>query len=117
MALSAIAEVLPGTHRVVSFPLHGGFDERDTIDHLCCGVGCSRDHSILRRRNVDYARKHEAGLSGSDCFNRDPVSDWRIAWLGSATGITCWTDSAELAEQSQHYQIAISFICVTRSSR
>jgi hypothetical protein len=98
LALSGIAEVLLDTHRVVSFSLRGDFDERYTIDHLCGGVGCSCDYSILRRRNVDYARKYEAGLSGADCSNRNPICDWIAAWCRSAPGIACRTDSAELAK-------------------
>jgi hypothetical protein len=37
-------------------------------------AGYSGDHPILRRRIVDDARKHEAGLSGSNCSDRNPVS-------------------------------------------
>jgi hypothetical protein len=80
--------------------LFGGAYERDPRDHLCCRAGFSCDHSILCRRNVDNAREHEAGLSGSDSSDRDPVGDRSAAWLCSTTGITCRAASAELTEQS-----------------
>jgi hypothetical protein len=53
---------------------------------------------FLRRRNVDNACEHEAGLSGSDCSNRHLVGDWSAAWLRSTTGITRRTDITELTE-------------------
>jgi hypothetical protein len=84
------------------FPaLIGGTDERNLRDHLCGGVGASRNHLILRRRDVDHAREYEAGLSGSDSSDRYPLGDWSAAWFCSATSITRRTASAELTEQSQ----------------
>src|SRR5665213_3069972 len=97
-------------------PLCGGSHERDLRDHLCCRVGCSRDHPVLRCRNVDNAREHEAGLSGSDCSDRNLVGDRSAAGLCSAAGITCWTVIAELPEQSQHRPVKKPFVCLKRSS-
>jgi hypothetical protein len=94
-----------GAHRA---GIRGGFHERNTSDHLRRGIGYRRNHSVLRRRDADDARKYEAGLPKSDCLNRNLVGDWRVAGLGSGAGIACRTDSAELAEQSKHRQIMLS---------
>ena len=85
-------------------------------DHLRCGVGGSRNHPILRNRNVDNAHEHEAGLSGSYSPDRDPVGYRSAAWLRSATGITCRTASAELTEQSQRHPMMTPLVRVRRSS-
>ena len=43
------------------------------------------------------------------------VGDWSAAWLCSAAGITCRTDSAELTEQSKHHPVKKPFVRLRRS--
>lgn len=63
------------------------------------------DHPVLRRRNAGNAGEHEAGVSGPDRSDRDPVGDRSGTRLRSGAGRARRTDIAEFSEQSQHHPV------------
>ena len=80
-------------------------DEDNLRNYLCRGVGAGGDHLILRDRDADHAREHEAGLSGADRSDRSAFGDRIAARLRTAAGVTCRTDIRKFGEESEHHPV------------